>query len=319
MQRSLLISACVVTLGCVSLFSCGRSNGSAEVEHTTVVNTEAVPYRPDAAWNAYWYSGKAELTSYTLQQNRYGELHSGTAVNIFVTEDFSKAKQVKLDNPGGAGADKLPVLKLNQSIKFNTGIYPYSLMLSAFQPIDVANYPHAVKLSGSVQEWCGMAYFQLNDRNDKFQIVSNSYFESEGDRTVSIEHVLQEDALWNIIRLQPAALPVGKIDILPGALYLRLAHKDIAPVSAKASITENSGVKTYTVDMPSLNRTLSIRFESAFPYRILGWEDSYPGFDGKVLTTKAERNKELILDYWRTHGNADRVLREQLGLPKDTQ
>jgi hypothetical protein len=75
----------------------------------------------------------------------------------------------------------------------------------------------------------------------------------------------------------------------------------------------------YTVDMPSLKRILTIQYENTFPYRILGWEDSYPGFDGKVLTTKATRNKEMITDYWRTHNNADRPLREQLGLPLDTQ
>lgn len=51
----------------------------------------------------------------------------------------------------------------------------------------------------------------------------------------------------------------------------------------------------------------------------MGWEDAYPGIDGVVLTTTAIKNKELLLDYWRTHNNADRILREQLGLPKDAQ
>ena len=30
----------------------------------------------------YWYSGTAEITSYSLLQERYGELREGTAVNI---------------------------------------------------------------------------------------------------------------------------------------------------------------------------------------------------------------------------------------------
>ena len=86
--------------------------------------------------------------------------HEGTCVNIFVTEDFSKEKLVKLNDAGRAGADRLPILKLNQSLKFNTGIYPYSVMMSAFQPVDRNNYPHAVKVTNTVQEWCGMAYMQ---------------------------------------------------------------------------------------------------------------------------------------------------------------
>ena len=48
----------------------------------------------------YWYAGKAEITSYKLEQARYGELHSGYAVLVYVTEDFSVSKHVKLDNPG---------------------------------------------------------------------------------------------------------------------------------------------------------------------------------------------------------------------------
>ena len=40
----------------------------------------------------YWYKGKAEITSYKLQQARYGEMYEGTAVTIFVTEDFSNKK-----------------------------------------------------------------------------------------------------------------------------------------------------------------------------------------------------------------------------------
>lgn len=298
--------------------ACSQSNG-ADNAVKPEASEQLNPYTPDATWNAYWYTGKAELTSFNLVQNRYGELHTGTAVNIFVTEDFSKSKHVKLDNPASAGADKLPILKLNQSIKFVTGIYPYSLMQSSFQPVDVNNYPHAVKVTGSVQEWCGMAYLQLNERNGSYQVTSNSYFESEGDRTLQLEAVMQEDAIWNMIRLKPESLPTGNFSILPGALYLRLSHKPLEAVNAKGTLVKEGNTAWYTVEMPVLKRTLTINYENTFPYRILGWEDSYPGFDGKVLTTKATRNKEMIVDYWRTHNNADRPLREQLGLPVDSQ
>ena len=36
-------------------------------------------------FNDYWYAGDAELTRYALQQVRYGEVHEGDAVLIFVT------------------------------------------------------------------------------------------------------------------------------------------------------------------------------------------------------------------------------------------
>ncbi|HMX04922.1 MAG TPA: hypothetical protein PKE14_09665 [Chitinophagales bacterium] len=317
-MKNLWVYLGLISLSALGFSSCQQSaNGSTNEPSGMQKSVEA--FSPGTEWNNYWYSGKAELTSYTLQQSRYGEIHAGTAVNIFVTEDFSKSKHVKLDDPSKAGADKLPVLKMNQSIKFNTGIYPYSIMLSSFQPVDVNQFPHAVKISGTVQEWCGMAYYQLDQRDEKYQVEVRSYFESEGDKELSLPATVQEDALWNMIRIAPANLPTGEQMILPGATYLRLSHKPVEAVKSQLTLQIIDGVQVYTIKMPSLNRELKIRFESAFPYHILGWEDTYPGFDGVSLTTTAVRNKEMIIDYWRTHNNADRVLREQLGLPKDTQ
>ncbi len=40
-----------------------------------------------------------------------------------------------MDNPSKSWEDRVPVLKLNFSKKFNTGIYPYSMMSSVFMPI----------------------------------------------------------------------------------------------------------------------------------------------------------------------------------------
>ncbi len=34
-------------------------------------------------FKAYWYAGNAEITSYKLEQARYGELRQGKAVKIF--------------------------------------------------------------------------------------------------------------------------------------------------------------------------------------------------------------------------------------------
>jgi len=322
MKKSFFLFSIVALAIAGGLHGCQQSaNGTNNAsKEPSGLNTKAVaPYTTDAAWNKYWFDGKAELTSYTLMQNRYGEIHEGTVVNIFVTEDFSKEKQVKLDNSSAAGTDKLPILKFNQSFKFVTGVYPYSLMLSSFQPLDINNYPHAVKITSSVQEWCGMASFQMNLVKGRFNIESRSYFESEGDKDFDLEMVVQEDELWNQIRINPNTLPKGAIKILPGSLYLRLSHKPLEAVNATADLRDENGIMVYIIDMPSLNRKLSFRFEKSFPYKIWGWEDAYPGFDGKILTTTAIRKTDMMLDYWRTHNNEHRILREQLGLPKDTQ
>ena len=103
---------------------------------SSVADNDVLDFVPDPNFNSYWYQGKAELTSYNLEQARYGEMREGQAVLIFVTEDFSKSKQVKLDNPGAAGDDAEKVLKLNMTKKFDTGLYPYSMMSSVFTPVN---------------------------------------------------------------------------------------------------------------------------------------------------------------------------------------
>ncbi len=132
----------------------------------------------DPQFGKYWNRGKAEITSYDLEQARYGEVHPGEAVTIFVTEPFDPEEQVKADNPDEAD---IQVLKLNLTKKFVTGIYPYSMMLSVFTPVNLEKFPRTLKTTVSSQEWCGHTWTQLNWRNGKYLAELRSYFESEGD------------------------------------------------------------------------------------------------------------------------------------------
>ncbi len=306
------------------LFSCNEkkevikySKSSSPAGPILPANTKA--YHLTEEWKKYWYDGQAEITTYLLKQSRYGEIHEGNLTNIFVTEDFSKLKQVKSDHPSDEGSGKISVLKLNQAVKFVTGIYPYSLMLSCFSPVDINNYPHAIKVTATAQEWCGQAFFQLNNRNNRMLIEQRSYFEKEGDQDISLEPVILEDECWNIIRIDPEKLPTGEQMMLPGALYLRLSHKEISPVRVQLSLVPNDSNYVYIAAFQSLGRTLNIIFEKKFPYRVLGWNDQFPGTDGKVLTTTATLNKTMRLSYWSKHNNMDTLLRKQLALPANTQ
>ena len=128
------------------------------------------------AFKKYWFAGDAEISSYTLTQSRYGELRSGDAVLIYVTEDFLPNTQVKANN---SGENTIKVLKLNATKNFKTGIYPYSIMQSTFQPVYTKSQP--LKISASIQEWCGHVYAQLNKRSNTFNYTGHSYFEGEAD------------------------------------------------------------------------------------------------------------------------------------------
>jgi len=272
-----------------------------------------------------WKSGKAEITSYQLEQARYGALHPGEAVLIFVREPFSRSKQVKLDRWDSAGADLVNVLKLNFTRRFNTGIYPYTTMLSTFTPDSGTEAP--LKVTTSVQEWCGHVFTQLNRTDAGFDVAAFSYFESEGDQRAKLPETWLEDAIWTQIRLDPNRLPMGDIRIVPGTLFTRLFHRPLQPEQATATLVEtveptgagtDTPTSTYTIRYQSgSDRVLSVTFEQAAPHAIVRWEESGTDFSGQNLTTRAKRLKSIELDYWNHNQPADRALRNQLGLPEN--
>lgn len=259
----------------------------------------------------YWYAGDAELTSYQLKQARYGELHEGKGVLVYVTEPFLAKEQVKADNDK---EDNISVLKLNATRKFLTGIYPYSMMTSTFSP--VLNNGHAIKVSLSVQEWCGHVFTQINNRK-KFDISSYSYFDGEADQRFSIVKNHLENEIWTKIRLNPKGLPLGNLQMVPSLEYLRLLHQPLKAYPAKATLTNTGTTSTYLIEYPTLKRTIAIEIANAFPYVIQGWQETYKsGFDqkAKVLTSSAKIINTIKSQYWKKHNNMDMSLRKELGL-----
>lgn len=279
----------------------------------------APPSTPE--WKSYWYAGKAELNRFRLEQARYGEVREGDAVLIFVTEDFLPETQVKFE--GRPAPDKpVSVLKLNATRKFVTGVYPYSTMTSVFTPVD-PEVTGSYKVTTSSQEWCGHVFMQLNHRAPGYKGIYFSYFQGEGDRAFELPDALLEDEIFTRIRLNPAALPVGELDVVPGTLFLRLMHREIGAYKATASLSDTPSsedprkpLKTYSLKYSGLERTFSVTFEADFPYAIVGWEETTAplGGRGPLETTRAVRTHSLMLDYWNRNHNADAGYRAQLGL-----
>ncbi|MBO0330107.1 septum formation inhibitor Maf [[Muricauda] lutisoli] len=279
---------------------------------TTTKTKEQPPKNPlSEDFKEYWYAGEAEITSYQLEQARYGELRDGKAVLIYVTEPFLPAEQVKANNNN---PENVSVLKLNATKKFLTGIYPYSIMSSTFYP--VYDNQHALKTSLSVQEWCGHVYSQLNNR-EKFDFTSHSYFEGEADRAFSMEKTILENEIWTKIRIKPDNLPLGDISMIPSLEFLRLSHQEIKAYDANAKLSSKDGISTYTISFPELERNLMINFTTDFPYSIESWTEEFKsgfGSDAKTLTTSATKIKSLKTAYWQQNDNKNSILRDSLGL-----
>lgn len=276
---------------------------------------------PSDQFKQQWYAGKAELNSYSLQQARYGEIRTGEAVLIFVTEDFSTSKLVKLDEPDKKN-DKVRVLKMNMTKKFVTGIYPYSMMLSVFTPVSKNGEAKTLKADCSSQEWCGHTFSQLKLSGNNYDWQLHSYFENEGEQNKKLDAVLMEDELWNRIRINPSTLPQGKVSLLPGLLWQRLSHTPLNKEEAVLNLSKadtffikDSSVELYTIHYSASQRTLQIYFQANFPHEILGWQESYPdgfGNNKKMLVTKALRKKNVWLDYWKHNAIADSTYRDTL-------
>lgn len=266
-----------------------------------------------AEFKSYWHSGKAEINTYNLTQSRYGENRKGKAVLIFVTEDLSKKKLVKGDNL--SYRHKINVMKVNFMKNFVTGIYPYSMMLSVFTPVNTQAEPATLKVTMSSQEWCGQVYTQMNLRGNRYAIKSHSYFEQEADEAFSVRQELLEDEIWNRIRLDHENLPIGKVDVIPGLFFTRLHHVGLKVTSAVAEKTQTDSSFVFTLRYPDQERDITIHYKKNFPFRILSWEETWKQ-DGKTMQTSAVFEKTLYTDYWTKNKNEFQYLRDSLNLPR---
>lgn len=315
-KRYSLISLSMVGLLSLYAFSC--NSNLPELDKNSNSREASIKEPKDGgSFDQYWYQGKAEISSYSLTQARYGQLHEGDAVLVFVTEPFSKSRQVKTNPTPSNKEDVVSVLKLNAIKKFVTGVYDYSILSSVFTPVDLQNQPHSIKVSTSLQEWCGHTYTQLNLQTYKYKVLLHSYFEEEGDNEYQVEQALLEDELFNRIRINPNTLPTGTIQLIPSTSIARLLHNKLDVREAEAvqkEYTGNNKWMTYELSYNSApERRLSIHYQKEFPHQIEGWEEVYVD-NGSLLTTKATRKKTLLLDYWNKYQLKDETLRKTLEL-----
>ncbi len=307
----------LVFLACLAaLAGCKGETERAEPAAGQVASAAGLPTPEDFAkqypkFESFWYQGQAELTRYALRQARYGDLHDGEAVLVFVTEDFLPKLQVKQER--GESPDAISVLKLNANRRFYTGVYPYTIMTSSFTP---ARGAPALKLSSTIQEWCGQVYTQINRRSDGLRVHSHSYFQDDGDQEMTMPNVPLEDELWAQIRIDPSKLPQGEVQLVPGLDYVRMRHKALRAYPATVSVESN--VQTELVDHPvealrlsyaHIGRELVVYFEAAFPHVIQAWEEKI----GPKRTT-AVRTHAIMDAYWNHNGAGDAKYREALGL-----
>ena len=291
---------------------------------TSAQSAPPVETASSAFW-AHWGDGKAEVDTYDLVQPRYGELRPGTAVLIFVTEDFSWSERVKADAGAHPESDIRKVLKLNQNRDFVTGIYPYHTMTSSFLRVDGGDRMDRfdpLKVTFSAQEWCGMVYDELVMGPTTVAVTPHTYFDS--DTAAPFEKVVPTDLVYEdtvpvLIRgLDGAYLAPGAARTVPwwpAQMEQRFAHKPVAIGTAtitRASASEPRTVPagTFTVDTYTVavagGVTTTWYVESAAPHRVVAWS-STAGERGELRGSDR-------LPYWQLNKPGDVTERARLGL-----
>ena len=294
----------IISFSLVCVASCEQSKDSGSI---TKNQPELTSWsETDKAW-----SGAAEISVYKLKQERYGKLIDGEAMLIYVREPFLKDKQVKDES----GRGDFQVLKLNATREFKTGVYPYHILMSVFQPLENSVDNKALKVTTSIQDWCGHVFIQTNRMDGYLKTDVRSYFENEDGKTFKEkEDVLLEDEIWTSLRLQPTELPVGEVKIVPGSLASRFGRLKMVSTSAVTRWIEGESEDTviYEVTYIDSGRTLAIEISIKSPYFIIGWKET--GRAGVLSSGKLKKRIDNI-DYWNYSDEKKGIkLRKQLGL-----
>ncbi len=323
MKSSRALPLTVALAGCVAL----------GIFATTSHRVNAVPATPggvgapafgDDFWKR-WGDGKGELAGYDFVFPRYGQPRKGVAVTIFVTETFSNSLRVKSDPGKHPAADEFAVMKMNLVEDFQTGIYDYNLLTSAFValvPVNGRPAGSATKVSFSSQEWCGGVYGQLLFDAATARLTSHSYFDGEADQARSVPapaDALSGDAilLWARGFAAPA-IQAGErreVPLVKSIEAARLSHRGVelqrvalSRDAAATRITVPAG--TFQVERRVAEiaggPTWKIDVEAAEPHRIIAWETS----EGEKATLLASDR----LEYWKLHGEGQESFLGKLGL-----
>ncbi len=271
----------------------------------------------------HWGDGQAEVNGYRLTQPRYGAPRSGTAVYVFVTEDFSDRLRVKADPGRHPDRDVYPVMKLNAVRDFTTGVYDYNVMTSTF--LRVAKDWPVAKVSFSSQEWCGHVWHQIVPREGRVDGVFHSYFDGEADGVETLgrpEGGVFEDALPVVLRgLKGEMLEAGRartVPFLPSLLHARLNHTPLEWTTARIARGEDSETVTvpagsfevtnYTVEIEG-GRRLGFAIEVAPPHRLI----RQTGASGEELALTGS----VRMAYWELNAPGGEKHLRRIGLGDD--
>ncbi len=232
------------------------------------------PFASDRLWD----DGRAEIDAYEAAIRRYGTLRTLTAYLIVVKEDFSKRQLVKAD-PEHDRDDLMTVLKLNQVIDYQTGIYTYHQMASCF--FERASMD-LVKFSLTSNEWCGNTYKVYTRRGRGAALHVHTYWDNQSESTYDVPvgpDVVLTDQLPLWIRSLPQTPgTVLPLRLIPTQIESKGPRPEIVPATLRAvreeTVTVPAGVfRTLRWDLKAGDeRPGSYWMSREDPYILVAWD-----------------------------------------------
>jgi len=148
-------------------------------------------------------------------------------------------------------------------------------MTSVFHPLGEQTDSKALKVTTSIQDWCGHVFMQTNRRNGSMKTEIKSYFEQEeGGEFTENAASLAAEAKW-----------------LKG---------------------DNDKTITYQISYPDSGRKLAIEIQTSSPYAIESWKESDAN---GVLSSGELKKRLTNIDYWNYSSEQKGAkLRKQLNL-----
>ncbi len=310
---------CLGLILAIALAACDGDDRRVAPDLAAVGEWTGLPERPlEGASGAFWGTwgdARGELAGYAVRVPRYGEVREGEVVHVTVVEPLDRRTWVK--DEALPEDRRVYVVKLVRSVKFQTGVYPYSLETCVYSPVD--RWPgerfDPVKVTFSAQEWCGHVFHALWPGREGALELLVSYFAEAGQRFApapALAGALYEDALWIQLRELDGPFAEGgpwKGPIVPSLWSHRTSHGPARAVEASISREAVEGGTRFTIRYEDVVRTIDV--ESGPERRILGWTG--PGGESGRLLGSAR------LAYWELHRAGDEARRREFGLVPESR
>jgi hypothetical protein len=259
--------------------------------------------RSGLAASGLWDDGNAEVNAYEAAIRRYGVPRPFTAYHIVVKEDLSRAQLVKAD-PGHDPADLVTVLKLNQILEFQTGIYSYNQMASTFHERATMDL---LKFSLTSFEWCGNTFKEYTrGRGGRGTLHVHTYWDGQARAEYALPaepDVLFYDELPLRLRALPQAAGTSRtVRLVPTQIESKGAKPELRSAALRAAgeelvVVPAGSFRALRWELKAGREVDSFWLDRKFPHLLLAWDKP----DGSALRLKWSQR----LPYWTLNRPGD--------------